>query len=108
LGPIGAGFGLIGTPILNELTPAFEGPDRPLAVGTYNLGFFLGGTAGAAIGTAFIQIGLELPVFAGRAVPGFSTAELMLAIGPLVGAALIVARRPRVPLGIRGIDAQKR
>jgi MFS family permease len=94
MGPIGAGFGLIGTPILNELTLAFEGPDRPVAVGAYNLGFFLGGAAGAAIGTAFVQIGLELPLFAGRAVPGFSSAELLLAIGPLMAAAFLVARRP--------------
>jgi MFS family permease len=94
MGPIGAGFGLIGTPILNELTMAFDGPDRSLAVGAYNLGFFLGGAAGAAIGTAFVQIGLELPLFAGRAVPGFSSAELLLAMGPLIAAAFLVARRP--------------
>jgi hypothetical protein len=62
-------------------------------VGAYNLGYFLGGAAGAAIGTAVVQVGVDIPLFAGRAVPGFSTAELLLAIGPLVGAIVLVTRR---------------
>ena len=94
LAPIGAGFGLIGTPILAGLTHAFEGADQALAVGAYNLGFFLGGAAGAAIATAVLQIGLELPIFAGRAVAGYSSAELLLAIGPLVGAAVLRLQSP--------------
>lgn len=95
LAPVGAGFGLLGTPLLNELTVAFEGPDQPLAVGAYNLVFFLGGGTGAAIATALVQVGFELPPLSGRAVPGFSTAEILLAIAPLLAVLVLVRARPK-------------
>ncbi len=88
--PLGVGFGLLGPPLLNELTVVFDGADRGVAVGTYNLTFFMGGAVGGAIATAIVQAGLELAPFAGRPVPGFSTAEALLTIGPI--AALIFLR----------------
>jgi hypothetical protein len=92
--PAGVGFGLLQAPLLNELTVAFGGADRPIAVGLYNLAFFLGGAIGAAFSTAFVQAQLELGVFAGRPVAGFSTAVLALALAPaLAVAGLLVGGR---------------
>ena len=90
--PIGIGFGLLQAPLVNELTAAFDDADRPVAVGLYNLLFFIGGAAGAAIATALIQAGVELPIFVGRAVPGFSTTEVLLAVGPALAATILVRR----------------
>jgi DHA2 family metal-tetracycline-proton antiporter-like MFS transporter len=91
--PIGAGFGLLNPPLLNELTTTFEGADRPVAVGMYNLVFFLGGAVSAAVATGLVQAGLEIGPFLGRPVPGYSTVELLLAAGPLVAAAAILRSR---------------
>lgn len=94
--PLGIAFGLLGPPLLNELTVAFDGADRGVAVGTYNLAFFMGGAVGGALATALVQVGLEIAPFAGRPVPGFSTAELLLAVGPVVAIIVLVVRgRPR-------------
>ncbi|MBA3777744.1 MAG: MFS transporter [Chloroflexi bacterium] len=94
LAPIGFGFGLLGPPLLSELTVRFAGRDRPLAVGAYNLVFFLGGSFGAAVASAFVGAQLELTPFTGRPVPGFSTVELLL--GAVAGlAALTILLRAR-------------
>ncbi len=93
--PLGIGFGLLGPPLLNELTVVFDGADRGIAVGAYNLAFFMGGAIGGAIATALVQVGVEAPFFAGRPVPGFSTAEALLAIGPLVAVAVLSVRPER-------------
>jgi MFS family permease len=90
--PVGVGFGLLQAPLVNELTVAFGDADRPLALGLYNLGFFLGGSSGAAIATALVQSGAELPWFANRAVPGYSTTELLLALAPLAAIALLAGQ----------------
>jgi MFS family permease len=90
--PVGVGFGLLQAPLVNELTVAFGDADRPLALGLYNLGFFLGGSSGAAIATALVQSGAELPWFAGRVVPGYSTTELLLAIAPLAAILILAAQ----------------
>jgi MFS family permease len=87
--PVGVGFGLLQTPLVNAVTVAFDDADRPLALGLYNLGFFVSGSSGAAIATALVQAGVELPWFAGRAVPGFSTTELLLAVAPIVGVVVL-------------------
>ena len=80
---LGTGFGLLNAPLLNELTHAFSGADQPIAVGLYNLCFFLGGAAGGAISSSLVQTGAELPIFGITLVPGFSTAELVLAALPM-------------------------
>lgn len=97
LTPLGLGFGLLQAPLVNELTVAFADHDRPQALGLYNLMFFLGGAAGAAVATAFVQSAIELPWLAGRAVPGFSTAALLLALGPAIAGALLLLRRRPEP-----------
>ena len=84
---LGAGFGLLNAPLLSRLTHAVDGPRQPVAVGIYNLCFFLGGARGAAISSAIVQVGFDLPGLGG-ALPGFGTALLLLAIGPLVAALL--------------------
>ncbi|CAN5609241.1 MFS transporter [soil metagenome] len=94
--PIGVGFGFLGPPLLNELTQNFSEHDQPIAVGAYNLFFFLGGALGAAISTALLQARVDLAFLAGRSVPGFSTAELLLALAPAVAAALLLTRLFRV------------
>jgi MFS family permease len=91
--PIGFGFGLLQAPLINELTVAFGDADRPVAIGLYNLMFFIGGAAGAALATAIVQSGVELPFFAGRVVPGFSTTEVLLAVAPAAAVAILVTRR---------------
>lgn len=97
--PLGLGFGILGPPLVNELTARFEGVDQPLALGTYNLGFFLGGAIGAAVSSVLLQIGFDLPFLTVGPVRGFTTAAVLLAVLPLVGAAWLVgAERPvRLP-----------
>ena len=92
--PVGIGFGLLQAPLVNELTVSYGDTDRPLALGLYNLGFFLGGSAGAAIATALVQAEVELPLFAGRVIPGYSTTELLLALAP-IGAMVILGSQIR-------------
>ncbi len=94
--PLGLGFGLLGAPLVNELTRRFSGPDQPIAVGAYNLVFFLGGSLGAAITSGLLQTGLDLPALA-SAVPGFRTAELLLSLAPTIAAVFLVASRIRAP-----------
>jgi MFS family permease len=84
---LGVGFGLLNAPLLSRLTHAVDGPRQPVAVGIYNLCFFLGGALGAAISSAIVQAGFDLPGLGG-ALPGFSSALLLLAIGPLVAVLL--------------------
>jgi MFS family permease len=92
---IGLGFGLLSAPLLNELTHAFPDDERPIAVGIYNLCFFLSGAIGAAISSALVQVGAELPFLGGGQVPGFATAEAILAVGPLLAIAATVVRPAR-------------
>ena len=96
LAPLGLGFGLLGPPLLNEITVRFDGADRGIAVGAYYLGFFMGGAIGASVSTAFVQAGIELAPFAGRPVAGFSTSEALLTVGPLVAIVVLRARVGRV------------
>lgn len=84
---LGIGFGLLNAPLLARLTHGITGPRQPVAVGIYNLSFFLGGALGAAISSAIVQTGVDLPGL-GSSLPGFTTAQLLLAIGPLLAAFL--------------------
>jgi len=86
---LGAGFGLLNAPLLTRLTHGVPGRRQPVAVGIYNLAFFLGGAVGAAISSAIVQAEVDLPGL-GRGLGGFSTAQLILAIGPLL--AVFLAR----------------
>jgi MFS family permease len=95
LAPLGVGFGLLGPPLLDELTTAIPAEDRAVAVGSYHLVYFLGGTAGASLSTALVQVGAELPFLAGRSVPGFSTAELLVAIPPVAAIVILLLRGRR-------------
>jgi hypothetical protein len=87
----GIGFAFLNAPLANEVTRLFPDERRSVALGIYNLALFMGTTTGAAVSTAVVQAEWELPVFAGRAVPGFSSGLALLAALPLVG--LIVAVR---------------
>jgi MFS transporter, DHA2 family, metal-tetracycline-proton antiporter len=97
----GIGFSFLNAPLANEVTRLYPGNGRAVALGVYNLAFFLGSSTGAAISTAIVQAGWELPVFANRPVPGFSTALLALAILPLatVGLSRLRHTPPSVATG---------
>ncbi|MGH2446166.1 MAG: MFS transporter [Candidatus Limnocylindria bacterium] len=88
LAGLGTGFGLLNAPLLTRLTHAVSGPRQPVAVGIYNLCFFLGGAVGASISSAIVQAGVELPGVGAAKLPGFTTALLLLAVGPLVAVVL--------------------
>lgn len=94
----GIGFSFLNAPLVNEVTRLYPGERRSVALGIYNLAFFLGSATGAAISTAIVQAGWELPHFAGQPVPGFSTALLVLAVLPLatVGLSRLI-QRPAPP-----------
>ena len=86
---LGVGFGLLNAPLLSRLTHGITGARQPVAVGIYNLSFFLGGAVGAAVSSAIVQAQFDLPGLE-SALPGFTTAELLLAVGP--GLAAVLAR----------------
>ena len=88
--PLGAGFALLNAPLIDQLMTIFEGPLAPVAVGSYNLLFFLGGSFGAALSTALLQARLHLPLLpADAAEPGFAAAALLLAALPALAALLL-------------------
>ena len=86
LGLVGLCIAVLQPPIVDEVTEVFGGVDRSLAIGLFYLAYFVGGATGGAVASALIQAGLELPVFAGSAVPGFSTAMIALGVLPAIGA----------------------
>ena len=110
---LGTGFGLLNAPLLARLTHGIPGRRQPVAVGIYNLTFFLGGAVGAAISSAIVQVGIDLPGLDG-ALPGFGTALVLLAIGPLLAAVLArtddpaVAPEPRPAILAAMSDALRR
>ena len=92
--PLGAGFALLNAPLIDELMATFEGSLAPVAVGSYNLVFFLGGALGAALSTALLQARIALPIVGDGVEPGFTTAALLLTVMPTT-AALLVGRGRR-------------
>ena len=94
----GGGFGLLSAPLVNEVSRQFPENRRAVALGMYNLAFFIGSASGGAISTGFVQAGLELELFGARPLPGASTGLLLLALLPLV-VALYDRLRPAPPPG---------
>lgn len=92
---LGAGFGLLSAPLLNRLTSVFGGLDRPPAVGTYNLCYFLGGALGGAVATGIVQAQVAFPLIPAGPIRPFIGAELILAAAPLVAAVLVGVRASR-------------
>lgn len=80
----GVGFGLLSAPLANEVSGRFGDDRRSLALGMYNLAFFLGSASGGAISTGFVQAGFDVGPLAGRPLPGASTGLLILAAMPVV------------------------
>ena len=93
--PLGVGFGLLQSPLVNEVSVAFPDADRPIALGLYNLAFFVGGAGGGAISTALVQRGVDLPGLGGGPLPGFASAELLLALAPLLAIAMLLSQLRR-------------
>ncbi|HSK92606.1 MAG TPA: MFS transporter [Candidatus Angelobacter sp.] len=89
LAALGAGFGILNAPLLARLTHAIGGPRQPVAVGVYNLCFFLGGAIGASVSSAIVQAGVDLPLVGSAGLPGFTTALLLVGAGPLLAALLV-------------------
>jgi MFS family permease len=79
----GAGFGLLSAPLVGEVSRRFGDDRRSLALGMYNLAFFLGSASGGAIATGFVQAGVDIGPFTGRPLAGASTGLLLLAVMPL-------------------------
>lgn len=92
----GAGFGLLSAPLVNEVSRRFPEARRPVALGIYNLAFFLGSASGGAIATGFVQSGLELEPFTDPVIPGASTGLLVLAVLPLLALAFDRVRPVRL------------
>lgn len=86
----GLGFGLLGAPLAGEVSRSFPDARRSVALGIYNLAFFMGTASGSAIATGFVQAGIEAGAFDGRPLPGGSTGLVVLALLPL--AALVFDR----------------
>jgi MFS family permease len=101
--PAGIGFSLLNPPLVDELMARFEGPLVPVAVGSYNLLFFLGGSLGAALSTALVQRDISLPLISDIVGSGFSTALVLMAIAPIVGA-LLAGRAERAPTGVAQME----
>ncbi|HVM24954.1 MAG TPA: MFS transporter [Candidatus Limnocylindrales bacterium] len=97
LAMLGAGFGLLNAPLLSRLTHAVGGDRQPVAVGVYNLCFFLGGAIGASISSAIVQAAVELPGLGSPALPGFTTALIVVAVGPLLASVLVARGTAGVP-----------
>lgn len=94
----GTGFAVLNAPLANEVTLIYPGRDRSVALGIYNLVFFMGSASGAGLSTALVQAEFQAPFFAGRTLPGYSSALLAVAsIAFVVGTArllLSLLRRP--------------
>jgi MFS family permease len=97
----GAGFALLGAPLANAVSERFPDADRSLALGMYNLAFFIGSASGGAIATGFVQAGLEVSPLVGRSLPGASTGMAVLAILPI---ATLAASRLMRGRGVRPPD----
>ncbi|HEU4674238.1 MAG TPA: MFS transporter [Candidatus Limnocylindrales bacterium] len=103
----GVGFAFLNAPLVGDVARRFGGEERSIALGIYNLAFFLGSATGAAVSTALVQAAWELPWFGERALPGWSSGLVVLAAAPLALGliALLVDRRDRGRERLRGAIA---
>jgi MFS family permease len=92
--PLGIGFSLLNPSIVDQLMIRFEGALAPIAVGSYNLVFFLGGSVGAALTTALVQRDLHVPLLSDALGSGYPTALVLLAIAPTLAALLAGRAEP--------------
>jgi MFS family permease len=100
MGINGIGMGISNAPQINDVAERFDLTLRPRALGLWHLCFFLAGGASAALATGMIGAGWELPFLAGSAVPGFSSALLLMGLVALLpvflrGPSWTDARRPQ-------------
>jgi HAD superfamily hydrolase (TIGR01509 family) len=93
LAGLGAGFGILNAPLLTRLTHAITGDRQPVAVGVYNLCFFLGGAVGASVSSALVQAEIDLLPFASAGLPGFTTALVAVGLGPIIASVALVRGR---------------
>ncbi|MEA2660517.1 MAG: hypothetical protein QOH08_89 [Chloroflexota bacterium] len=100
---VGAGYGMLTSPLVNELSAMRDDPrEQPQVIGTFYIVSFLGGAAGGALATAVIQRGLEAGPLASPGLPGYSTAAFLLGLAPAACAAwLWIGTRPRLRRAIR-------
>ena len=75
----GAGFAVLNAPLANEVTLIYPGANRSVALGVYNLLFFMGSASGSGLSTALVQAELQVPGFTGRTLPGYSSALVAVA-----------------------------
>ena len=94
----GAGFAVLNAPLANEVTLIHPGTNRSVALGFYNLLFFMGTASGSGLSTALVQAEFQASFFSGRSLPGYSSALIAVAsIAFMVGLArlLVAAVRRR-------------
>ena len=87
----GSGFALLNAPLANEVTLIYADRNRSVALGVYNLAFFMGSASGSGLSTALLQAELQPWFYEGRTLPGYSSALLAVAlIAFVVGVSRIV------------------
>jgi MFS family permease len=87
--PVGVAYGMLASPLTERVSALFPVEDRSVALGTYNVCFFVGG----AIGGSFIASMVDLTLPTG--VRGYAMGLLLL--GALCLVALLPARRMSEP-----------
>jgi MFS family permease len=103
----GVGFAFLNAPLVGDVARRYGGDERSVALGIYNLAFFLGSASGAAVSTALVQAAWELPWLGERPLAGWSSALVLLAAAPLALGlvALLVGRGERERAGAAGAPA---
>jgi MFS family permease len=94
--PLAIGFSLLNAPLLDELMRRFEGGLAPIAVGSYNLIYFFGGSMGAALSSALVQRDLHLPLLSDLVGSGYETALVLLAAAPATTVLAVLGRAARM------------
>jgi MFS family permease len=58
--PAGLGFGLLNAPLLGDISREFDGPDRSMAIGLFNVAYFAGGALGSAVTAVLLDVFSEV------------------------------------------------